>query len=74
MRLFNMSISGLVIRFFIFMLIILAGAYLGLPWWLIILVGMLVFLSGFFGITTGEMKEPFEEKEESEEERKHQVN
>jgi len=73
MRLFNMSISGLVIRFFLFMLIILAGAYLGLPWWLIILLGMLVFLSGFFGITTEEMKEPFEGEEKSEEDTKQRV-
>lgn len=54
------------------MLIILAGAYAGLPWWLIILLGMLVFLSGFFGITTREMKEPFEE-EKSREEQQQQV-
>lgn len=70
MRLFNMTIKGLIVRLFVFMLIVVAGAYIGLPWWIIIVAGMLVFLSGFFGITTREMEEPFIGEENNKEEKK----
>jgi hypothetical protein len=62
MRLFNMTIQGLIIRLFVFMLLVIGGAYIGLPWWVIIIAGMLVFLSGFFGIAAKEMEEPFRDE------------
>jgi len=48
MEFFNISVSTIVIRFFIMMAVIIAGVFTG-QYWLVVL-GLPIFLSGMLGI------------------------